>query len=57
MSRINTDPLQANEILLKNCIIREASDMRILENDELFFSAIQSLDGLLQTYKSDLKKI
>jgi hypothetical protein len=57
MSRISSDPMQANEILLRNCVIREVSDMRILDNDEVFISAINSLDGLVNVYKSDLKKI
>jgi hypothetical protein len=57
MSKISSDPMQANEILLRNCLIKEISDMRILDNDEVFISAINSLDGLVNVYKSDLKKI
>lgn len=57
MSKINSDPMFANELLLKNCIIREESDMRILDDDEIFISAMNSLDGLVHVYKSDLKKI
>jgi hypothetical protein len=57
MSKINSDPLFANELLLKNCILREESDPRILEDDEVFISAMNSLEGLVQVYKSDLKKI
>ena len=57
MSKAGVDPLFANELLLKNCIIREVSDMRILDDDEVFISAMNSLDGLVNVYKSDLKKI
>jgi len=57
MSRISSDSMHANEILLRNCLIREVSDMRVLDDDEVFISAISSLDGLVNVYKSDLKKI
>ncbi len=57
MSKMSLDPMQANEILLRNCLIPEVSDSRILESDEVFISAIDSLDGLINVYRSDLKKI
>ncbi|HWZ22134.1 MAG TPA: hypothetical protein VNW06_05740 [Cytophagaceae bacterium] len=57
MSKMSTDPMLANEILLRNCIITELSDNRILDIDEVFISAIDSLDGLVNVYRSDLKKI
>ena len=57
MSKMSTDPMLANEILLRNCMIPEFSDSRILEIDEVFISAIDSLDGLVNVYRSDLKKI
>ena len=57
MSKMSTDPMLANEILLRNCIIPDLSDSRILDIDEIFISAIDSLDGLVNVYRSDLKKI
>lgn len=57
MTKIDSDPMSAYEIILKNCIIKEVSDNSILDNDELFMSCISSLGGLISVRKSELKKI
>lgn len=57
MSKLSSDPIQANEILLRNCIIKDYSDMRIIDNDECFMSAISSLSELIQIKQSSIKKI
>jgi len=56
-AKINTDPLLANEILLKGTIISEESDKRIIEDDAVFLSAIASLDGMITLKKSSLTKL
>jgi hypothetical protein len=44
------------ETLLSNCIIPEVSDMRILEDDELFYGAVPSLQELIAIRESSIKK-
>ena len=57
MSKLSSDPIQANEILARNCIIKEYSDMRLIDNDDLFMSMISSLSELIQIKQSSIKKI
>lgn len=56
-AKMSTDPLMANEILLRGIIIKEISDNRILENDQLFMSACTSLDQIIVLKKSTLMKL
>lgn len=56
MSKASTDPLGANEILLKNCLIKEISDNRILTDDDAFMSACMCLDEVITIKKAELKK-
>ncbi len=54
MSRINNDPLGANEMLLRNCWIE--GDTRILDDDEIFLGACAALEDLIKFRRGVLKK-
>lgn len=57
MSVMNSDPIKANQILLKNCLIEEISDKRITDDDEVFLGAMTTLAELIKIRHSVLKKI
>jgi hypothetical protein len=57
MSKVASDPLGSMETLLRNCIIADVSDMRVLEDDEMFYSAVPALQELIAIRESSLKKI
>ena len=56
MNRIQSDPLGSIEMLLRNCIITEVSDTRILDDDDMFIAAAQSANELINVRQSELKK-
>ena len=51
-AKIEINPVEANEMVLKNCIIEEVSDMEILTNDSYFFGAMQHVASLMEVKKS-----
>jgi hypothetical protein len=56
LNRMQSDPLGAIETLLRNCLLPQASDDRILEDDDMFIAAAQSADALISIRHSELKK-
>jgi hypothetical protein len=51
---LETDTIKANETLLKTCIIKEVSDMRLVEDDDIFLSVLPQLQNLIALKKSTL---
>ena len=51
---LETDTLKANETLLRTCLIKEVSDMRIVDNDDIFLSVLPQLSDLIVLKKSTL---
>ena len=51
---LDTDTLKANETLLRTCLIKEVSDMDIVENDDIFLSVLPQLSNLITLKKSTL---
>ena len=56
-SKLESNPVEANEIMLKNCMIAEVSDMDLLEKDDYFLSLMQHIGDLLQLKKSTSKAL
>jgi hypothetical protein len=56
-SKLESNPVEANEILIKNCIIPEVSDMDVMDNDDYFLSLMQHAGDLLQLKKSTSKAL
>lgn len=54
MKLLETDSLKANESLLRTCLIKEVSDMRLVDNDEIFLSVLPQLQNLITLKKSTL---
>ena len=52
LSKMEVNPLEAKEIILNNCVIKEVSDFELLQNDEYFLSAVEHVDELLVIKKS-----
>jgi len=55
MSVSQKDPLRANEILLKNCML--AGDAALIEDDDYFLSASAQLAELIEIKQGELKKL
>jgi hypothetical protein len=51
---LQDDALKANETLLRTCLIKEVSDMRIVEDDDIFYSVIPQLANIIQKKRSTL---
>lgn len=49
------DPIRFGEIILNNCWIE--GDRKIIDEDKLFFGAMQQLDQMIEFASSDLKKL
>lgn len=56
ISKIDSDPISALEILLNSCWI-DGSDERIRTDDDLFFGAVSSLKDMISFRQGVLKKI
>lgn len=54
MKLLETDSLKANETLLRTCLIKEVSDMRLVDNDDIFLSVLPQLQNLITLKKSTL---
>lgn len=50
-----SDPFKSNEIILNSCWIE--GDERILKDDEINFSAINSLQGIVNVRRGEIKKL
>jgi hypothetical protein len=51
-ARLDINPVEANEILVNNCIIKEVSDFEMLTDDSIFFSVMKHLGDLSTVKKS-----
>jgi len=51
-AKLDSNPIEANEIILRNAVIQEVSDMELLESDEHFMSVMQHMADLLVVKKS-----
>ena len=61
-SRSLADPIQAGDIVLRNILIPEISDSRILgeeneENDNIYYAALTCLEPLLRVRNASIKKL
>lgn len=56
MGQMAANPMAAYETLLRDCIIPEHSDMSIIDEDDLFLSAMGQLDKIIKIRKAELKK-
>jgi hypothetical protein len=54
---LEQDAIKANETLLRTCLIKEVSDMRIVEDDDVFFSVLPQLRNVISLKKSTLTKL
>jgi hypothetical protein len=57
MAKIGHDPLIAYEDLINSLVIREISDMEVLNDDELFLSAVTQLQQIVDLKKSTITKL
>lgn len=55
LAKASSDPVQANEIVLNSCVLKDESDMRIITNDDYFFSVFGQLQKILDVKKSELQ--
>jgi hypothetical protein len=53
--KVGSNPIEAAEILLNNTFIE--GDRKILEEDELFFSAMGKLDEMIKVRVASIKKL
>ncbi len=51
---LESDTLKANETLLRTCLIKEVSDMRLVDDDDIFMSVLPQLANLIQKKRSIL---
>ena len=51
---LETDQLRANETLLRTCLIKKVSDMRLVEEDDIFLSVLPQLSNIITLKKSSL---
>jgi hypothetical protein len=54
---LEADHIKANETLLRTCLIKEVSDMRLVEDDDTFFSVLPQLANIITLKKSTLTKL
>lgn len=57
MPKLEVNPVEANEIIINNCVIREVSDVALLENDSYFLSLISHVGDLLEVKKSQSRSL
>jgi len=57
MAKIGHDPIIALEELAYSLVIPEISDMKILENDDLFLSILAQLSAIVEVKKSTITKL
>lgn len=55
LSTGKNDPIKFGEIILNNCWL--GGDRQIIEDDRLFFGAMQQLDQMVEFAESELKKL
>jgi hypothetical protein len=51
---LEVDTLKANETLLRSCLIKEVSDMRLVDDDDIFMNVLPQLSNLIQKKRSTL---
>lgn len=56
LSMMGNNPLNAQEVLLKNILIAEISDANIITNDDLFYSACTVIASVITIRQAILKK-
>lgn len=52
-----TDMLKANESLMRTCLIPDVSDMRLVDDDDIFMSALSQLSEIITIKKSTLTSL
>jgi len=57
MAKLGHDPLIAYEELIQALVIREISDMQVLEDDDLFLSAVTQIQQIVDLKKSTITKL
>jgi hypothetical protein len=57
MAKLGHDPLIAYEELIQALVIREISDMEVLEDDDLFLSAVTQIAQIVDLKKSTITKL
>jgi hypothetical protein len=55
-SLMSKDPMKANEVILKNCLIPELNDMTILDNEDIFLSACTAIEEIVRIRQATIKK-
>jgi len=51
ISMMDNDPIMACEVIYRDAVISEISDVEILENDDLFLSAMSTITDLIEKKK------
>jgi hypothetical protein len=54
---LETDRIKANETLLRTLLIKEVSDMRLVEDDDIFLSVLPQLSNIIVLKKSKLTSL
>jgi hypothetical protein len=54
MKLLQDDVIKANETLLRSCLITEVSDMRLIDDDDVFMSVLPQLSNIIELKKSKL---
>lgn len=57
MSKANSSPLEASEILFENHVIRELSDMAKYDEDSVYVSVMAQVNGLIEVKAGELKRL
>ena len=55
LTKVSTDPLGFNEVILKNCWI--AGDEEIKTNDDYFMAVSAQLEQIMEVKTADIKKL
>jgi hypothetical protein len=51
-AKLDVNPVEANEIMINNCVIKEVSDAEQLNDDSVFFALMPHLSDLMIVKKS-----
>jgi hypothetical protein len=54
---LETDRIKANETLLRTLLIKEVSDMRLVDDDDIFLSVLPQLSNIIVLKKSKLTSL
>jgi len=57
LAKNDSNPVESKEIVINNSVIRECSDVELLQNDEYFLSVMQHVEELLVVKKSTFRTL